>query len=160
MSTPRIRLEVPLGLPTCRLGIRLDTTGLIHEIVFLAPDTPLDTIRSASANAFVDAVNIWLGGTDGMPELPFAARGTPFQQRVWHAIREIPRGRTRNYGDIAHKLGSSSRAVGQACGANPFPLFTPCHRVLAKRGGGGFAHATGGWLIDTKLWLLGQEDAW
>jgi len=62
-------------------------------------------------------------------------------------------------GELACVLGSVPRAVGQACGANPFPLATPCHRVLAKLGPGGFAHARGGWLLETKLWLLQHEQA-
>lgn len=159
MIAPRIRQEVPLALPTCRVGIKLDANGLIHEIVFLPPDTPLDACRSASAALFLGAVENWLAGAEGLPELPFAPRGTPFQQRVWQTIRAIPRGRTCNYSELARELGSAPRAIGQACGANPFPLFTPCHRVLAKRGHGGFAHATTGWLMKTKCWLLERESA-
>lgn len=70
------------------------------------------------------------------------ARGTKFRLRVWDALRRIPRGETRSYGDIAEELGKrrSARAVGGACGANPIPVFIPCHRVLAAKGGlGGFS---------------------
>jgi O-6-methylguanine DNA methyltransferase len=60
-------------------------------------------------------------------------RGTLFQRSVWSALRQIPYGQTRTYGEIARTIGcpKSSRAVGQACGANPIPLLVPCHRVLA-----------------------------
>ena len=66
--------------------------------------------------------------------------GTEFQKRVWNEIKKIPRGQTRTYGEIAATLGrpKAVRAVGSACGANPVPLFIPCHRVVAKNGLGGF----------------------
>ena len=60
---------------------------------------------------------------------------------------------------LAESLGSVARAVGQACGDNPFPIVTPCHRVVSARGIGGFAHHAEGFLIDTKRWLLQHEAA-
>ncbi|MBI2318943.1 MAG: MGMT family protein, partial [Betaproteobacteria bacterium] len=84
---------------------------------------------------------------------------TPFQRRVWSAIAAIAPGRTRSYGDIARELGSSARAVGQACGENSFPLVIPCHRVVSAAGIGGFAHSGGGYLLEAKRWLLGHEGA-
>jgi len=66
--------------------------------------------------------------------------GTAFQQAVWNEMIKIPRGQTRTYGEIAAAIGKPKavRAVGSACGANPLPLFIPCHRVVAKNGLGGF----------------------
>ena len=62
---------------------------------------------------------------------------TPFRQRVWEATRRIPYGETRTYGEIAREAGSSgaARAVGQALGENPLPIFVPCHRVIGSDGG-------------------------
>ena len=59
--------------------------------------------------------------------------GTQFQQRVWHTLRKIPRGRTWSYAQVAQAIGNPKavRAVGGACGANPIPVFVPCHRVVA-----------------------------
>jgi methylated-DNA-[protein]-cysteine S-methyltransferase len=72
--------------------------------------------------------------------LPLRPSGTPFQRRVWQQIAAIPTHQTRSYGEIAKALHNAPRAVGQACGANPFPVVVPCHRVLAAGGGlGGFA---------------------
>jgi methylated-DNA-[protein]-cysteine S-methyltransferase len=68
--------------------------------------------------------------------------GTEFQRKVWTAISKIPFGKTKSYGEIAAQVGhpGASRAVGAACGANPLPLFVPCHRVLAANGAiGGFS---------------------
>jgi O-6-methylguanine DNA methyltransferase len=64
---------------------------------------------------------------------PDLSGGTPFQQNVWRALQKIPRGKTRSYGEIARQIGKPKavRAVGGACGANPIPIFIPCHRVLA-----------------------------
>lgn len=89
---------------------------------------------------------------------PFAwPEATPFTVRVWRALAAIPRGTTVEYGTLARKIGrpGGSRAVGRACGANPLPLFIPCHRVLPKDGTlGGF---TGG--LPWKRLLLDREGA-
>jgi methylated-DNA-[protein]-cysteine S-methyltransferase len=90
--------------------------------------------------------------------LPLAPAGTVFQQRVWSGIAAIPAGKTRSYGELADALKSSARAVGTACGANPYPVVVPCHRVIAANGGlGGFAGQRGGFLLDAKRWLLHHE---
>lgn len=72
--------------------------------------------------------------TIGIPD------GTDFQKSVWRELRKIPRGQTRTYGEIAAAIGNprAVRAVGSACGANPLPVFIPCHRVVAKNELGGF----------------------
>lgn len=72
----------------------------------------------------------------GAVELPLDIRGTSFQQRVWHALRQIPAGRTATYGEVAARLGAprAVRAVAQACAANPLAVAIPCHRVLAADG--------------------------
>ncbi len=71
-------------------------------------------------------------------DLPLPLNGTPYQQRVWQAIRAIPMGKVLTYQQLAQQLGSGARAVANACGANHLPLFVPCHRVIAKNGLGGF----------------------
>ncbi len=69
--------------------------------------------------------------------LPLDLHGTPFQIAVWKAVREIPYGSLRTYGDIARAIDrpSATRAVGQAVGANPVALVIPCHRVVGSSGG-------------------------
>jgi len=68
--------------------------------------------------------------------MPFHARATAFQQRVWQALSEIPRGETRTYAEIAEAIGAPKavRAVGTACGANPLAVMVPCHRVVGADG--------------------------
>lgn len=72
------------------------------------------------------------------------------------ALRSIPFGETRRYGDVGRALGISALAVGRACGRNPLPVLVPCHRVLGATGLGGFS-APGG--IETKVALLRHEGA-
>jgi methylated-DNA-[protein]-cysteine S-methyltransferase len=87
--------------------------------------------------------------------LPLAPEGSDFQKRVWAALCAIPPGETRSYADIARTIGSAPRAVGGANGANPIPLFIPCHRVIAADGSlGGYS---GGYGPATKLYLLDHE---
>jgi AraC family transcriptional regulator of adaptative response/methylated-DNA-[protein]-cysteine methyltransferase len=89
--------------------------------------------------------------------LPLDLRGTAFQQRVWHALLDIPAGQTASYTDIAWRIGAprSVRAVAQACGANPVAVVVPCHRVVAKDGA-----LTGyRWGVQRKHALLEREAA-
>ena len=90
-------------------------------------------------------------------DLPLAIEGSPFQRRLWEALCTIPRGKTMTYGELAQRLGAEARAVGQACGDNRLPIVIPCHRVVAAKGLGGFAHATEGYLLEAKRWLLLHE---
>jgi len=83
--------------------------------------------------------------------------GTPFQQEVWHALREIPAGATKTYSELAEAVGrpNAVRAVGMINGRNPISIVVPCHRVIGKDGsltgyGGG---------LDRKRWLLQHEGA-
>jgi methylated-DNA-[protein]-cysteine S-methyltransferase len=88
-------------------------------------------------------------------DLPLAPAGTPFQQRVWQALRAIPYGRTESYGALAARLGQpgAGRAVGLANGQNPIAIVIPCHRVI---GAGGALTGYGGGL-ERKRWLLALE---
>ncbi len=82
-------------------------------------------------------------------------KGTPFQERVWQALRKIPPGEVSTYGKIAAKLGmpGASRAVGSAVGANRISLLIPCHRVIRTDGGlGGYR-----WGMGRKRALLAAE---
>ena len=87
---------------------------------------------------------------------PLSPRGTPFQRRVWEALRRIPYGGTVSYGALAKELGCASpRAVGQAVGRNPISLLIPCHRVLGA-GGSPTGYAGG---LRRKVALLRLEGA-
>lgn len=87
--------------------------------------------------------------------LPLDLRGTPFQMRVWEALRQVPLGKTTTYTAIAHAIGAPNavRAAAQACGANPLAVVIPCHRVLRADGDiSGYR-----WGVERKRKLLARE---
>lgn len=90
-------------------------------------------------------------------ELPLRLHGTPFQQRVWAALQQIPCGQTRSYGEFAEQIGrpGAARAVGLANGRNPIGIIVPCHRLL---GADGSLTGYGGGL-ECKRSLLAHEGA-
>ena len=94
-------------------------------------------------------------------DLPLRLSGTHHQIAVWEAMMAIPAGETRTYGELAKAIGSSARAVGGACGANPIPLVVPCPRVVGAGGAlGGFMGAREeGFELSIKRWLLAHEGA-
>lgn len=101
--------------------------------------------------------NYFKGHLDAIEGLPVATNGTPFQRKVWRALRRIPAGTTLSYAELARRIGRASavRAVGHANGANPISIVVPCHRVVGSDGsltgyGGG---------ISRKRWLLAHEAA-
>ena len=92
-------------------------------------------------------------------DLPLKIKGTPFQEKVWHALMEIPYGETRTYGEIAEKIGcpKGARAVGSVNHNNPLWIVVPCHRVVGKDGKlTGYA---GGLLMKRKLLQIEGEGA-
>lgn len=101
-------------------------------------------------------IEAYFAGALTVFDLPLLVRGSEFQRAVCDAMRAIPFGETRTYGEIAKALGVPAQAVGQACGGNPIPLIIPCHRVLGAGGLGGFS---GGLGVETKVWLLKHEGA-
>lgn len=116
------------------------------------PDATIEVADSAPAQALARYFDGDLAALDALVVDP---PGTDFQHRVWQALRDIPVGETRSYGELAATLGDpgASRAVGTANGANPIWLIVPCHRVVRADGDlGGYA---GG--VDRKAWLLAHE---
>jgi AraC family transcriptional regulator of adaptative response/methylated-DNA-[protein]-cysteine methyltransferase len=109
----------------------------------------------AHLKQYVEAIIAYLRGKEPHLQLPVDIQASAFRRRVWDALRAIPYGQTRSYGQIASAIGEpkASRAVGQACGANPVALVIPCHRVVRNDG------ATGGyrWGPKRKQKLLEQE---
>ncbi len=146
-------IDAPFG----KIGIRVEGDS-VHEIVYLpdsvrnvAPDTPL-------AQETVQQIEHYLERASSTFDLPLADIGTAFQRRVWRALSDIPPGIVLTYGQLAKKIGTGPRAVGQACGSNYFPIVIPCHRVVASSGIGGFAHhADDGYYRTVKRWLLAHE---
>ena len=97
----------------------------------------------------------WFEGRLTLFDLPLEPLTSPRGEAHRAAIVAIPYGDTASYGELARRISSGPRAVGQACQRNPFPIIVPCHRVLGARGAIG--NYTGGEGVKTKLWLLEHE---
>jgi methylated-DNA-[protein]-cysteine S-methyltransferase len=145
-----------VAAPGFCLGVRCDDEEVV-ALAFLPPCPEVGPVNALAAEA-VRQLRAYLADPDFVFSLPLRPAGTRFQRRVWEQIAAIPERETRTYGDLAHLLKTAPRAVGQACGANPYPVVVPCHRVVAANGGlGGFARQGGGFLLDVKRWLLAHE---
>jgi len=143
--------------PFAVLGIRCDAEG-VTGVDYLARTHPVSSPASAIAAHAVDDIERYLADPEHRFGIRLKPRGTPFQQRVWQAILDIASGEARTYGELAKKLVSAPRAVGQACGSNPIALIIPCHRVTGSRGDlGGFMHSTASDPLRIKRWLLAHE---
>jgi len=146
-----------VAAPGFALGVRCDDEEII-EIEFIEPQPEQAPTTPLAAEA-VRQLHAYLNDPSFVFNLPLRPAGTAFQRRVWAEIATIPSGETHTYGQLAKSLKNAPRAVGQACGANPYPVVVPCHRVVASGGGlGGFARERGGFLLDVKRWLLQHED--
>jgi len=145
-----------LAAPMCRLGVRF-TGDALTRLDFLLADTRGATRLDPRARQLVRELDAYWHNPAHPIDVLFVPQGTPFQLRVWHALKAIPVGQPMTYGALAKQLGTAARAVGQACGANPLPILIPCHRVVAASGLGGFMHASTGAPLDVKNWLLSHE---
>ncbi|WP_050462397.1 methylated-DNA--[protein]-cysteine S-methyltransferase [Herbaspirillum autotrophicum] len=140
------------------VGIRTEA-GVVQELVYLPRHVDEKPAENALAEKAARQIARYLKQPDFRFNLPLAPAGSAFQQKVWTAIAAIPRGQVRTYGQIAKFVQSAPRAVGQACGANWYPLVIPCHRVTAAGGLGGFSHHDDedGFHLGVKRWLLAHE---
>lgn len=151
--------------PVCKIILAADEIGLIHlhldtgqgtRKFAIDPTWSRDDKNDILRRATAQLEEYFTGKRDHF-DLPVHPRGTDFQQRVWHALEDIPFGETRSYKEIAVAIGNpkSARAVGAANGKNPLPLVIPCHRVVGATGKlTGFAHG-----LEIKAYLLQLEQS-
>lgn len=125
-------LDTPLG-PLCLVS---DGTAIVAATFDGSPPPeaqpgPDDALDAASAE-----LRDYFDGRAVAFSVPVRPAGTPFQERVWAALREIPHGATTSYGALAARLGDPkvSQAVGAANGRNPVAVLVPCHRVVGADG--------------------------
>ena len=111
----------------------------------------------AGMRHYVDPLLAVIRGENTIVDLPLDVRATAFQMKVWEKLRQIPRGETRSYSDVAREVGNPSavRAVARACASNPVALAVPCHRVVSA--GGDLAGYR--WGVERKKKLLERERA-
>ncbi|MFL6196376.1 MAG: methylated-DNA--[protein]-cysteine S-methyltransferase [Thermoanaerobaculia bacterium] len=119
-----IRIEFAKGRESQRLTDNLRDEGI---------DVVEDPARTAELRRQLAE---YFAGERQEFDLTLAPEGTPFERTVWEALRGIPFGQTRSYGEIAQAIGrpGAARAVGRANGANPIPIVVPCHRVIGSDG--------------------------
>ena len=144
----RARLDSPVGPLT-----------LVEQncaVVALEWNATGDVVRTGMLGDAVAQMSDYFAGNRQAFDVPLQPRGSAFQQKFYAALRAIPYGETRTYGDLATELGVSAQAIGQACGANPIAILIPCHRVLGAAGLGGFSGAGG---VEAKVELLKLEGA-
>jgi methylated-DNA-[protein]-cysteine S-methyltransferase len=144
-----------IGSPLGALGIRVEQ-GALCDIDFLPQGMALKTPADPLSRRVVKQLQAYFQRPRPF-DLPLSLEGTAFQQRVWAAMQAIPPGEVRCYGQLAEILGSSPRAVGNACRANPVPIVVPCHRVVAANSLGGYGGAVSGPVFDSKRVLLMHE---
>jgi len=149
-------LQAVVDSPLGRLGVGVAGDALC-ELVFLSGRHRLLAPRSVVAQHIAQLLEAYFADPKTRFDVKLQVSGTPFQQQVWKQLRAIPVGAVTTYGAIARRLGSSPRAVGNACRANPLPIVVPCHRVVSRDGLGGFAGDTRGRLLTIKKQLLRHE---
>lgn len=128
-----VSFDTPVGPMTVTVADGAVTEvrfGVLGPALGSAGDLP-PVLRQA-----VDELREYFAGLRRGFSLPLAPAGTPFQQQVWAALREIPYGETRTYGQIAARIGrpKACRAVGMANNRNPIAVVVPCHRVVGSSG--------------------------
>lgn len=141
--------EEMLPTPLCPLWLSFSEQGLQavslaapagsigpHWPVGQLPPALMAKLRRWRQEAAAAFAAYFAGGKEDFAHLTLDVRGTPFQLRVWQAVRRIPYGQVTTYQALAGTLGlpRGARAVGQALGANPLPIIIPCHRVVASNG--------------------------
>ncbi|MCU7842866.1 MAG: methylated-DNA--[protein]-cysteine S-methyltransferase [Candidatus Thiodiazotropha sp. (ex Monitilora ramsayi)] len=156
MSRERAHFQAVINLPFGNVGISLQQ-GKLSGVAYLDDDAASYVEEVPGISRILQAIEDYLSDAKCRFDLDLLLRGTPYQKRVWRALQSIPAGETLTYGELAARIGSGARAVGNACRTNPCPLVIPCHRVVAANGLGGFAGERSGRKLEIKRWLLRHE---
>ena len=161
MPSPKSTEYCVISAPFGCLGVQtelVDGSLMISKVDYLPSNTPLLAPRNELAKDFAKQCVQYFKDASSVFDVPLKPAGTVHQQKVWNATQGIQVGKTSTYGEIAKLIKSGPRAVGTACGANPYPLVTPCHRVVSAQGLGGFMKEDSpGFYRQIKIWLLKHE---
>jgi methylated-DNA-[protein]-cysteine S-methyltransferase len=161
-------LKLAEGANYCIVTAPFGCLGILTELVegslmlsridYLPANTTLIAPQNQLAKEVVRQCKAYFKTPHWQFDLPTKPAGTEHQRKVWANIQEMPSGKTKTYGELAKQIKSGARAVGTACGANPYPLIVPCHRVVSSQGIGGFMKENSpGLYRQIKLWLLKHE---
>ena len=148
-------LHVPFGA----IGVRLnDARTHVLELVYLPSHTQELASDCDLAQRVCRQIESYIANPSFHFNLPLQDQGTAFQKKVWRVISGLEAGQVLTYKQVGQLIQCGApRAVGGACGANPYPLIVPCHRVVGANGIGGFAQHDDGFYIGVKRWLLAHE---
>jgi len=146
----------PIHTPLGQLHATFEE-GVLCSIDLDVPESNKKVVCDPAAEQLQQQLDGYFADANYIFDLPVHLSGTPFQQRVWKALREIPSGSVCTYGELAARLKTSARAIGNACRSNPVPIVIPCHRVVAASGIGGYSGETRGRKLDIKRLLLAHE---
>jgi methylated-DNA-[protein]-cysteine S-methyltransferase len=149
-------LDATVSWPLGVLGIKMDGNA-ISRLLFLKEDVAEVRPCNAASKRAADAIKQYLNNPRSISRVSIDLKGTAFQQKVWHALQQLKPGEVVSYGELAKRLGTGARAVGNACRNNPVPVLVPCHRVVAQKSLGGFSGKQSGLMMDIKTWLLSHE---
>ena len=149
-------INTPLPGRDNRLAI-VTRDNKLQALLFVADSTKLKQPKASFAKRVVEQLNAYFKEAEFQFTLPLAPDGTDYQKSVWNKLRKCPAGKVWTYGELASKLQSGPRAVGNACRHNPIPIVVPCHRVVSANGMGGYAGKTSGNYLSVKQWLLQHE---
>ena len=141
------------------IGVRCDDDCVRRAEYLLPPAARPTPPQTAFAREVLRQLEAYFADPQFRFDLPLAPTGSETQRRIWRQIAAVAPGEMRAYKQIAVAAQTSPRVVGNACRANPLPLFVPCHRVVAANGIGGFMGGNGRSHIDVKRALLRHETA-
>ena len=126
----------------------------------VASQSRVTVLRDSFAKEINRQLQAYFSGNLNEFSIPYLFESaTDYQMRVWEQIGNIPFGATKTYGEIANRIKSGPRAVGNACRRNQLLLIIPCHRVVSVNGLGGFMGDASGKLVRRKEWLLNHEQS-
>ncbi len=149
----QIIIKTPIG----KIAVDYEN-DFVTEVQQVAPQTRAVSNKDPFAIEIQKQFEDYFSGKLQEFDLPFLFKhGTDYQLKVWDQIRKISFGKTKTYGEIAKKIKSGPRAVGNACRRNQLLLLVPCHRVVSATGLGGFMGDADGSLVRRKQWLLEHE---
>ena len=156
MATRKQSFVSVFNTPIGRVRL-LEMNDRLQALELVSSRTNLMAPATSVVREACNQLNGYFSNPDCLFKLDLMMEGTPFQKRVWRELVKIPSGKVTTYGKLAKHLGTSPRAVGNACRANPLPIIVPCHRVVASTGVGGYMGKTAGRRLEIKSWLLDHE---
>lgn len=145
-----------IASPIGKLGL-LIVNNKLAGIQFLPAKSSVRRTSNSAVRQTVNKLNKYFRNPKLQLEIPIQIQGTLLQQKIWRFLQKIPSGKTVTYGELAQKIGTGPRIIGNACRRNPIPLVIPCHRVVAAVGLGGYCGQANNRFLKTKKWLLMHE---